>query len=148
MSIFVIKNVYIYLLLNVILRSSLALHPDKQLVATGQVGKEPYICVWDTKTCQTVSILKDGHQRGIACLTFNAAGTVSNDDLYPILILEIYIRSRAFTIAWLWISYFIYLLKTLIFSAFSFCGIRRQSSHLYLGLEERKIVNICKWTFW
>ena len=57
---------------------SLALHPEKQLVATGQVGKDPYICVWDTKTCQTVSILKDGHQRGIACVAFNAAGTVGH----------------------------------------------------------------------
>lgn len=55
---------------------SLALHPEKQLVATGQVGKDPYLCVWDTKTCQTLSILKDGHQRGIASLAFNNAGTV------------------------------------------------------------------------
>ncbi|CAB3992368.1 echinoderm microtubule-associated -like 6 [Paramuricea clavata] len=54
---------------------SLALHPEKQLVATGQVGKDPYICVWDAKNCQTVSILKDGHQRGIASLAFNNAGT-------------------------------------------------------------------------
>lgn len=27
---------------------SLSLHPDGKLVATGQVGKDPYICVWDT----------------------------------------------------------------------------------------------------
>jgi WD40 repeat protein len=53
------------------------LHPEKQLVATGQVGKDPYICVWDAKNCQTVSILKDGHERGIASLAFNNAGTVS-----------------------------------------------------------------------
>ena len=56
---------------------SLALHPDKQLVATGQVGKDPYICVWDSRSCQTVSIMKDTHQRGVTCLAFNNSGTVS-----------------------------------------------------------------------
>ena len=60
-----------------ILLYSLALHPDKQLVATGQVGKDPYICVWDTRSCQTVSIMKDTHQRGVTCLAFNNSGTVS-----------------------------------------------------------------------
>lgn len=53
---------------------SLALHPEKQLVATGQVGKDPYICVWDSRTCQTVSIMKDTHQRGVTCLAFNSSG--------------------------------------------------------------------------
>lgn len=55
---------------------SLALHPDKELVATGQVGKEPYICVWNSKSTETVSILKDAHQRGITCLAFNTTGNV------------------------------------------------------------------------
>ncbi|KAJ8392415.1 hypothetical protein AAFF_G00075400 [Aldrovandia affinis] len=53
---------------------SLALHPDKVQVATGQVGKEPYICVWDTYGVQTVSILKDVHTHGVACLAFDADG--------------------------------------------------------------------------
>eukprot|EP00794_Sanderia_malayensis_P020047 gene20047-22014_t len=53
---------------------SLAIHPEGNLVATGQVGKDPYICIWDTKTCETVSILKDAHQRGISCVTFNSVG--------------------------------------------------------------------------
>ena len=56
--------------------NSLALHTERQLVATGQVGKDPYICVWDTRTCQTVSIMKDTHQRGVTCLAFNTTGTV------------------------------------------------------------------------
>ena len=55
---------------------SLSLHPDGKLVATGQVGKDPYICVWDTTNCKTISILKDNHQRGVACLAFNSVGTV------------------------------------------------------------------------
>ncbi|EDO48487.1 predicted protein, partial [Nematostella vectensis] len=53
---------------------SLALHPEKVLVATGQVGKDPYICVWDSHSTETVSILKDAHQRGITCLAFNPSG--------------------------------------------------------------------------
>ncbi|XP_062320153.1 echinoderm microtubule-associated protein-like 6 isoform X2 [Osmerus eperlanus] len=53
---------------------SLALHPERSLVATGQVGKEPYVCVWDTFSVQTVSLLKDGHSHGVACLAFSADG--------------------------------------------------------------------------
>ncbi|MBN3309055.1 EMAL6 protein, partial [Amia calva] len=53
---------------------SLALHPDKTQVATGQVGKDPYICVWDTYCVQTVSILKDVHTHGVACLAFDSDG--------------------------------------------------------------------------
>uniref|UniRef100_A0AAY4A246 Echinoderm microtubule-associated protein-like 5 n=1 Tax=Denticeps clupeoides TaxID=299321 RepID=A0AAY4A246_9TELE len=53
---------------------SLALHPERVLVATGQVGKEPYICVWDSYTTQSVSILKDMHTHGIACLAFDLEG--------------------------------------------------------------------------
>lgn len=48
------------------------------LVATGQVGKEPYICVWDSYTVQTVSVLKDVHTHGIACLAFDLDGQVCN----------------------------------------------------------------------
>ncbi|XP_038072339.1 echinoderm microtubule-associated protein-like 6 [Patiria miniata] len=54
---------------------SLALHPEKTLVATGQVGKEPYICVWDSYNVETVSILKDAHTHGIAVLAFSKDGT-------------------------------------------------------------------------
>lgn len=59
-------------------RHSLALHPERVLVATGQVGKEPYICVWDSYTVQTVSILKDVHTHGIACLAFDLEGQVQH----------------------------------------------------------------------
>ncbi|XP_068183951.1 echinoderm microtubule-associated protein-like 6 isoform X2 [Antennarius striatus] len=53
---------------------SLALHPERSLVATGQVGKDPYICVWDSFSVQTVSLLRDGHTHGIACLAFSGDG--------------------------------------------------------------------------
>ncbi|KAM3606890.1 uncharacterized protein V6R79_025142 [Siganus canaliculatus] len=53
---------------------SLALHPERLLVATGQVGKDPYVCVWDSFSVQTVSLLRDGHTHGVACLAFSADG--------------------------------------------------------------------------
>ncbi|XP_076879607.1 echinoderm microtubule-associated protein-like 6 isoform X2 [Brachyhypopomus gauderio] len=53
---------------------SLALHPDKIQVATGQVGKDPFVCVWDSYTLTTVSILRDAHTHGVACLAFDADG--------------------------------------------------------------------------
>lgn len=56
---------------------SLTLHPDRLLVATGQIGKAPYICVWDSNTTDTVSILKDGHQNGVGGVGFDKEGNVS-----------------------------------------------------------------------
>ena len=55
---------------------SLALHPEKLLVATGQVGKDPYICVWNSMTVKTESILKDGHKQGVTGLSFDKEGNV------------------------------------------------------------------------
>ncbi|XP_041352370.1 echinoderm microtubule-associated protein-like 6 isoform X2 [Gigantopelta aegis] len=53
---------------------SLTLHPDRTLVATGQIGKAPYICVWDSVTNSTASILKDGHENGVGALGFDKDG--------------------------------------------------------------------------
>uniref|UniRef100_A0A4W4E451 HELP domain-containing protein n=1 Tax=Electrophorus electricus TaxID=8005 RepID=A0A4W4E451_ELEEL len=53
---------------------SLALHPDKIQVATGQVGKDPFVCVWDSYSLTTVSILRDVHTHGVACLGFDTDG--------------------------------------------------------------------------
>ncbi|CAH1245789.1 EML6 [Branchiostoma lanceolatum] len=60
---------------------SLALHPERTLVATGQVGDEsgkvgsvPYVCVWDSNTTQAVSILKGMHAMGARILAFDSTG--------------------------------------------------------------------------
>ena len=45
-------------------------------MATGQIGKDPYICVWDSLSVQTVSILKGGHTQGISAMGFDKEGTV------------------------------------------------------------------------
>ena len=73
---FLVKDGPFIIIIIQVFFSSLAIHPEKEFVATGQVGKEPYICVWDSKTTETVSILKDAHQRGITCLAFNNTGNV------------------------------------------------------------------------
>eukprot|EP00043_Microstomoeca_roanoka_P006737 m.65510 g.65510 ORF g.65510 m.65510 type:complete len:1912 (-) comp13543_c0_seq2:42-5777(-) len=52
----------------------LAHHPEDDLIATGQVGKDPPIHVWSLKTRQTLSILKGGHSRGICALDFHPDG--------------------------------------------------------------------------
>lgn len=52
------------------------MHPDKVQVATGQVGQDPFICIWDTYALQTVSILRDVHTHGVACLAFDSDGQV------------------------------------------------------------------------
>lgn len=58
---------------------SLTLHPEKILVASGQVGKSPHICVWDSISMATVSILKDGHTHGVGSLGFDKEGQVCKD---------------------------------------------------------------------
>ena len=45
-------------------------------MATGQIGKSPYICVWDSLSMKTISILKDGHQHGISAMGFDKQGNV------------------------------------------------------------------------
>ena len=34
---------------------SIAVHPNRNIVASGQVGKNPSICVWDSKTMKTLA---------------------------------------------------------------------------------------------
>ena len=52
----------------------LAIHPSGRLVATGQIGKNPEIHVWDEEELRTLSILKDGHERGVCAVDFSPDG--------------------------------------------------------------------------
>src|SRR6185437_14026857 len=69
---------------------SLALHPDRTTVATGQVGKDPEIIVWLSTNCQKISILKGGHERGVCALSFSPDGnqlaSVGLDDKHTIIL--------------------------------------------------------------
>ena len=49
----------------------LALHPAHDYVATGQIGRDPAIHVWEAGTMETLSILKGEHSRGVCAVDFS-----------------------------------------------------------------------------
>ncbi|CAM9158468.1 unnamed protein product, partial [Scytosiphon promiscuus] len=63
---------------------SFAIHPSGRLAATGEVGNEPKIIIWDTSTMQTVKVLKGFHRRAVTLLAFSENGallaSVGQDD--------------------------------------------------------------------
>ena len=46
-------------------------HSSLDLVATGQIGRDPAVHVWDAATLETQSILKGGHSRGVCTVGFS-----------------------------------------------------------------------------
>ena len=54
----------------------LNLHPDKLIVASGEVGKCPKILIWNSATRETIKSLTapDGHTHGISALNFSPCG--------------------------------------------------------------------------
>jgi microtubule-associated protein-like 6 len=69
---------------------ALCLHPVKNFVATGQIGRDPPIHVWDIETMKTQSILKGEHERGICSISFSKDGrklaSVGLDDNHSICV--------------------------------------------------------------
>ncbi|CBJ26175.1 conserved unknown protein [Ectocarpus siliculosus] len=63
---------------------SFAMHPSGRLAATGEVGTEPKIIIWDTATMQTVKVIKGFHRRAVTLLAFSENGallaSVGQDD--------------------------------------------------------------------
>jgi WD40 repeat protein len=56
---------------------SLAIHPNGELVATGQVASKknsPKILVWSTVTLKTVAVLEGFHERSVCSLGFSPDG--------------------------------------------------------------------------
>jgi len=68
------------------------MHPNGRIVATGQVGKAPIVCVWDSVTMEQLVVLKDFHKQAVGCLGFNKDGTklitVGNDNDHWIAIYD------------------------------------------------------------
>lgn len=50
----------------------LALHTTRNYAATGQVGRDPTIHVWDIDSMKTLSILKGEHSRGVCSVNFSS----------------------------------------------------------------------------
>jgi WD40 repeat protein len=57
---------------------SSCLHPDKTIVATGQMGKNAQICIWNTQGIMKLESLLQGHTDGIGAMNFHADGEVKN----------------------------------------------------------------------
>jgi microtubule-associated protein-like 6 len=53
---------------------SLAVSPDRQYVATGQIGAKPAVRIWDATTGQAICTLPKSHRRGVPCLAFSPDG--------------------------------------------------------------------------
>ncbi|CAF2961159.1 unnamed protein product [Rotaria sp. Silwood2] len=53
---------------------SSCLHPDKTIVATGQIGKNAQICVWNTQGIMKLESLLQGHVDGVGAMSFNVNG--------------------------------------------------------------------------
>eukprot|EP00854_Cymbomonas_tetramitiformis_P032253 gene32253-40833_t len=53
----------------------LAIHPNHDIVATGQVGVDPVIHVWRTSDCALLASIRGFHKVGIGALSFNKDGT-------------------------------------------------------------------------
>ena len=50
-------------------------HPKfKNIIATGQIGERPVICVWDASTLHTVSVLNGSHVMGVCVVNFSCSG--------------------------------------------------------------------------
>jgi microtubule-associated protein-like 6 len=65
--------------------TALAIHPDKKIVATGEMGPHPLIAVWDTETGTCLARMNGPLQKGINTLSFSRDGkylvaTAANDD--------------------------------------------------------------------
>jgi WD40 repeat protein len=73
--------------------TALAVHPNKQYVATGQVGKDPLICVWEVKDCSLLAKFRLGKDtRAVKCLGFSKDGrylaAVGDDNDHTVAVWE------------------------------------------------------------
>jgi len=71
---------------------SLAMHPDGNVCATGEVGDEPKIVIWRTDTMETKRVLSGFHRRGVCLLSFNEKGdklvSVGMDEHYSLAVYD------------------------------------------------------------
>eukprot|EP00937_MAST-01D_sp_MAST-1D-sp2_P003926 g3926.t1 len=74
--------------------------PDT-LVATGEVGRRPKVCVWSTETMEVLSVLTGLQQNGVTHVDFSPDGeqlvTVGNDDGHSVAVYAWRTRVRLFS---------------------------------------------------
>jgi microtubule-associated protein-like 6 len=57
---------------------SSCLHPEKKIVATGQMSKNAQICVWNTEGKMKLESLLQGHTDGVGAMNFSMDGQVNS----------------------------------------------------------------------
>eukprot|EP01006_Ploeotia_vitrea_P014079 TRINITY_DN37392_c0_g1_i1.p1 TRINITY_DN37392_c0_g1~~TRINITY_DN37392_c0_g1_i1.p1 ORF type:complete len:741 (+),score=138.60 TRINITY_DN37392_c0_g1_i1:114-2336(+) len=71
---------------------SIAFHKERKIVATGQQGKTPSICVWDLESRQLLAKLEGYHKRAVVSLAFSACGSkvasVGLDDNHSVAVYD------------------------------------------------------------
>ncbi|KAI4812331.1 hypothetical protein KUCAC02_023729 [Chaenocephalus aceratus] len=78
---------------------SLSIHPLKDYAATGQVGRDPAIHVWDVQTLKCLSLLRGFHQRECVLWTSQSLVSVGLDDGHSIVIWD-WKRGEKLATAW------------------------------------------------
>lgn len=53
---------------------AVAVHPNRKIVATGQLGRHPRLCIWDSKSLSTLRVFEGHHQRAICAMSFSSDG--------------------------------------------------------------------------
>lgn len=69
--------------------TAIAIHPDRTLVVTGQIGKNPRICVWDSRDCTLKSAFSQGvDTKSVKSISFSASGkyvyTIADNDKHTV----------------------------------------------------------------
>jgi WD40 repeat protein len=54
--------------------SCLGVHPEGDVIATGEFGKGPAIHVWDVRALKTLAVLKGMHRRAVGRVAFSVSG--------------------------------------------------------------------------
>jgi len=70
----------------------MARHPDKVIFATGEIGKNPKVVVWDSANMKALAVLEGFHKKAVTALCFSPCGDfvacVGQDDEHKVAIYE------------------------------------------------------------
>ena len=70
----------------------MARHPDKVVFATGEIGKNPKVVVWDSASMKALAVLEGFHKKAVTALCFSPCGDfvacVGQDDEHKVAIYE------------------------------------------------------------
>ena len=72
--------------------TSFAIPPNKKLIATGEIGPFPLVCIWDSESMNCISRFTSPLVKGVNCLTFSEDGKLlcgtGADDNHSIVVFD------------------------------------------------------------